>query len=296
MIELSQGMKNSLDRLAGSPTPADDEYIDSVDGLLHCKCCGGSRQLEVPSPWGKGTFRPRCLCPCQEEAEQRKREAEKLRQRLERVRKRKAEGLQDRYLHDFTFDKDDGQNPNSEKARAYVENWKTASQENIGLLFFGKVGTGKTFLAGCIANALIERDVPVNMTSIPKILNRIYGAFPEDRCAILNGLDEYDLLILDDFGVERKTGYAMEQVFSIIDNRYKLRKPMIITTNLSLDEIKNPPDLDHARIYDRILERCAPLLFAGKNYRSERAEVTKATAREIVNPATGRKEPYEQHT
>ena len=52
----------------------------------------------------------------------------------------------------------------------------------------------------------------------------------------------------------------MEQMFFVIDSRYRSRRPMIITTNLKLDELKNPPDLAHARIYDRILERCAPIL------------------------------------
>ena len=59
----------------------------------------------------------------------------------------------------------------------------------------------------------------------------------------------------------------MEQMFFVIDSRYRSRRPMIITTNLKLAELKNPPDLAHARIYDRILERCAPILFAGKNFR-----------------------------
>ena len=63
----------------------------------------------------------------------------------------------------------------------------------------------------------------------------------------------------------------MEQMFFVIDSRYRSRRPMIITTNLKLSELKNPPDLAHARIYDRILERCAPILFAGKNFREENA-------------------------
>ncbi len=75
----------------------------------------------------------------------------------------------------------------------------------------------------------------------------------------------------------------MEQMFTVVDSRYRSRKPMIITTNLTLEEIKNPPDLAHARIYDRILERCAPILFSGKNFRKEQAAVTKAAAREIVS-------------
>ena len=77
--------------------------------------------------------------------------------------------------------------------------------------------------------------------------------------------------------------YAMEQMFFVIDSRYRSRKPMIITTNLKLAELKNPPDLAHARIYDRILERCAPILFDGKNFREENAGATRQTAKDIVN-------------
>ena len=75
----------------------------------------------------------------------------------------------------------------------------------------------------------------------------------------------------------------MEQMFSIVDSRYRSGKPLIVTTNLKLDELKHPPDLAHARIYDRILERCAPILFAGKNFREENADSTKAVARAIVS-------------
>lgn len=165
------------------------------------------------------------------------------------------------------------------KARAHVDNWKQAYQDNTGLLLFGDVGTGKSFFAGCIANALLDRDIPVLMTNFPSILNRLTGMFSEDRADFIASLGMYDLLIIDDLGVERNTEYAMEQMFHVIDCRYRSRKPMIITTNLKLDEIKNPPDLAHARIYDRILERCAPILFDGKNFREENAETTKAAAK-----------------
>lgn len=47
----------------------------------------------------------------------------------------------------------------------YVEQWQTMRTENIGLLFWGGVGTGKSFLAGCIANALMEQEVPVLITN-----------------------------------------------------------------------------------------------------------------------------------
>ena len=75
----------------------------------------------------------------------------------------------------------------------------------------------------------------------------------------------------------------MEQMFFVIDSRYRSRRPMIITTNLKLAELKNPPDLAHARIYDRILERCAPILFDGNNFREENAGATRQAAKDIVN-------------
>ena len=177
---------------------------------------------------------------------------------------------------------DNGENPVMAKAHAYVDHWPQAFKRNIGLLLFGDVGTGKSFLAGCIANALLDRDIPVLMTNFPTILARLCGTFGEGRTAFLDSLGDYDLLIIDDLGAERNTEYALEQMFSIIDSRYRCNKPLIVTTNLKLDELKYPPDLAHARIYDRILERCAPILFVGKNFREDNAASTKAAARQII--------------
>ena len=147
------------------------------------------------------------------------------------------------------------------------------------IIFSGAV-IGKSFFAGCIANALLDRDVPVLMTNFPSILNRLTGVFAEDRAAFIASLDDYSLLVIDDLGVERNTEYAMEQMFTVIDSRYRSKRPLIVTTNLKLEKIKNPPDLAHARIYDRILERCAPVLFSGKNFREEGARATKAAAKD----------------
>ena len=135
------------------------------------------------------------------EADQRRKAAEERQRRMERIKRRKAQGLQDRYLYDYTFANDNGQNPLMDKARAYVENWKEAYRNNTGLLLFGDVGTGKSFFAGCIANALLDRDVPVLMTNFPTILNRLTGMFSDDRADFIASFDEYDLLIIDDLGV-----------------------------------------------------------------------------------------------
>ena len=60
-----------------------------------------------------------------------------------------------------------------------------------------------------------DRDVPVLMTNFPTILNRLTGMFSEDRADFIASFDEYDLLIIDDLGVERSTEYAMEQMFFV---------------------------------------------------------------------------------
>ena len=155
----------------------EDEYLDPADGLIHCRKCGGPRQAVIPDPFKGSSFKPRCVCSCQQEAERRRKEAEERRQRMERIRRRKAEGLQDRYLYGYTFDNDNGENPVMAKAHAYVDHWRQAFKRNIGLLLFGDVGTGKSFAAGCIANALLDQDVPALMTNFPTILARLCGTF-----------------------------------------------------------------------------------------------------------------------
>lgn len=83
----------------------------------------------------------------------------------------------------------------------------------------------------------------------------------------------------DELQSESNSISHQKQMFYVIDSH----RHMIFTTNLKLAELKNPPDLAHARIYDRILERCAPILFAGKNFREENAGATKQAAKDIVN-------------
>ena len=209
MIEITAEIRALIDKAAAGVELAGDEYIDPADGLIHCKKCGGQRQTVVPCFGKPGYFMPRCICQCQREAEEQRKTAEERQRRMERIKRRKAQGLQDRYLYDYTFSNDNGQNPLMDKAHAYVENWKEAYKSNIGLLLFGDVGTGKSFFAGCIANALLDRDVPVLMTNFPTILNRLTGMFSEDRSEFIASFDEYDLLIIDDLGVERSTEYAM---------------------------------------------------------------------------------------
>lgn len=179
-------------------------------------------------------------------------------------------------LYGYRFERDNGSVPQMAQAKKYVEHWKEMSEKNLGLLFWGKSGNGKTFTAACIANALIEsRDLhapDVKMTTFGTILNKLPAMSAQDKEYYLNGFRTCGLLILDDFGMERQTDYAREQVFNIIDGRYLAKKPLIVTTNLSLSDLKNPVDMTEQRIFDRVLEMCVPVCFDGESLRQGRAK------------------------
>ena len=258
--------------------PTEDEYMGD-DGLIYCAKCRTPRQVRV-EVLGK-LVTPPVMCACRREAEEKAETERKQQEFLDRVSRLKANGLQDKTLLDCTFANDLGYNPEIKKAHTYVEHWEEMQESNTGLLLWGGVGTGKTFFAGCIANGLIEQGVPVMMTNFARILNTLTDLRSEERSRFIDSMNEYPLLILDDLGIERNSEFALEQVFNVIDSRYRSGKPLIVTTNLTLNELKNPVDLAHARIYDRILERCVPLRINNRNIRKENAQAQMERAKAL---------------
>jgi DNA replication protein DnaC len=245
----------------------EDEYLNEEDGLYYCRQCRTRRQTRVQL--GGRSVTPTVLCRCQQERQERAEAARKRREFFGKVSRLKAAGLQDPALREYTFQRDLGCNPEMEKARRYVERWAEMLETATGLLLWGGVGTGKTFFAGCVANALLDQGVPVLMTNFARILNTLTGTY--DRNELIDSLNQYSLLILDDLGVERDSEFALEQVYNVIDSRCRSKKPMIVTTNLTLDQLKRPADLAHQRIYDRVLERCVPLKLNNRNLRADNA-------------------------
>ncbi len=102
------------------------------------------------------------------------------------------------------------------------------------------------------------------MTSFVKILQDIQG---QDEAAYIGMLNACSLLIIDDLGAERNTDYALEKVYNVIDSRVRTDKPMILTTNLTFDEMMRNPDIRYRRIYSRIFEHCFPVEISGKSSR-----------------------------
>ena len=214
-------------------------------------------------------------CDCQRKVRE---QAEVLREQSrheETVRDLKERCFSEKAMQEWNFKRNHGEAKNTETARFYVKHWEEMKRDNIGLLFWGAVGTGKSFLAGCIANALLEQEIPVRMTNFAEVLNNLSSNFSEKN-EYIKSLCRFPLLILDDFGMERGTEYGLEQIYAVIDGRYRSGKPLIVTTNLTLNELNNPRDTAHARIYDRLKEMCVPVKFSGESRR-------RVTAQEKLN-------------
>ena len=252
------------------PESTEDYY--GKDGLLYCGNCHTPKEAFFAKGIAlMGKNKHPVECNCQRTEREKQKDLINQQKHSDLVRRLKAEGFSDPAMLDWTFENDNGRSPQIHHAQRYVEQWQTLRSENLGLLLWGGVGTGKSFLAGCIANALMEQEVPVRMTNFARILNELNSSF-SGRNDIVDKLCRYPLLVIDDFGMERGTEYALEQIYNIVDSRYRSRKPLIVTTNLTLDEIRHPQDTAHARIYDRLLEMCIPISCIGVSLRKENAQ------------------------
>lgn len=263
-------------------SPAEDEYINESDSLIYCKACNTPRQAKIIPKGSDSPFFPPIMCRCRKEKAEAEERARQQRQFEIEVGRLRTAGLQDRALAQYTFQNDKGYSSQIVIARRYVQKFSKLEKKGTGLLLWGEVGSGKTFMASCIANALLDQRIPVLMTNFARILNSMTSRINGDWNAVLDGFDRYRLLIIDDLGVERNSEFALEQVFSVIDTRCQSNRPMIITTNLTLHSMKNATDLAHARIYDRVLEHCLPVCVTGKKIRRQIAEENMNAMRNVL--------------
>ena len=253
---LIEGVRYSFD--------PETEYMK--DGHAYCKTCHERKDGEVKSLMDmKFIFKNNCKCDRERFEKQKQREKE---QEIERLKKSCFISMSQ---WAYTFDNYKGEKDKSYIiAKNYVKEYEQMKKENIGLLFCGTVGSGKTYLACCIANALIEEYmIRVKIRNFAQIINDLQkSGFDLDKNEYIESLTNVSVLILDDLGIERDTSYAKEQVYNIVNSRYLKQKPTILTTNLPYEKIQNSDDgVEYERIYSRIIEMCIPVKVMGEDFR-----------------------------
>lgn len=239
------------------------------NGLWYCGKCHTPKEIDkvVDIAGTKKHLKTMCLCACataERDAVDRARAEE---QRRIATTRRRVSGFPDAAMMEWTFDKDDGANPKlSSLCKKYVDNFDRMFRDGKGLLFYGTVGTGKTFMASCIANALIDQGKSCLVTNFARITNELQAHF-NDRQEYYDTLNRYDLLVIDDLAAERDTEYMGEVIMNVIDSRYRVKKPLIITTNLSGQDLNSPSGIRKSRVYSRLLEMCLTYEVKGKDRR-----------------------------
>lgn len=279
-------MKNEINVILENMTTTtpDPEDYTGEDGLLYCGKCRKPKEAYFAPDKAAifGRDRHPAECGCQRAAREEREVAEQRRKHLDTVERLKLRGFSDPAMRKWTFESDNGFTPQMKYARAYVDEWEAMKADNIGYLLWGSCDSGKSYLAGCIANALMEKEVSVCMTNLSAILNALSASF-EGRNEYISRLCSFELLIVDDLGIERNTEYAQEHVYNVIDSRYRSGKPLIATTNLPLEALQNPKDTPHARIYSRVMEMCVPIRCTGRQNRKITAQRKMERLKELMN-------------
>ena len=262
----------TMTRNASQDSHYEEGDYHNEDGLLMCGKCHTPKQCRFIATWDGKEKKPYTPCDCERErhdAEEQARQAQNLRIEINRLRKL---GFPDSEMADWTFAHDDGTDPKTTSiAHKYVDNFLEMKKRGKGLLLYGPVGTGKTHVAACIANELINQGRPCLVTNFARITNTLQGMF-DGKQRYLDDFNRLDLLVIDDLAAERDTSYMNEMIFNIIDSRYRSGKPLIVTSNLTQAELTAPTSVDKERIYSRLLEMCVPVEMKGADRRKKKLQ------------------------
>lgn len=267
--------------------------IVGSDGFLYCSICGEPVEKEIDMPLLDGTGRKgkkkvHFMCRCRQEEKEAYERRLRFREEQRDIDILRQLSLMDARLKRASFDDYKVTDENKkifDLAKRYVEDFDAIFYKGKdilqGILFWGGVGTGKSYTAAAIANGLLDRMQPVVMTSFIKLIEELSG-FDSDTGSYMARLNQAKLLIIDDLGAERGTDFALEKVYDIVDSRYRSRKPIILTTNLDLPHIKSCDDIRYSRIYDRIFEMCYPVKMDGLSWRKKSAAAQFAETKKIL--------------
>lgn len=251
--------------------------------VIVCGTCG-KRKETVPCIYGRdGTRRfplgrpvkVACLCDC--EADNiRKAEKERQSKMLRWQRKLECWGFDDEsgathrnsVSENITFSSYKTRNNVYIKAcQKYADSLSKRLEEGKGMFLCGKSGSGKTYAAMCLANALTDRLFRVLFKEQWQIAK--LGQYDEPDRDEFTKLQSVRFLIIDDFNPETLSDYGAEQIFNLLDARMKRNFPTVFTSNITADSLKRPPKATYTRITDRIIQSCYIIEGNSHNYRRE---------------------------
>lgn len=179
------------------------------------------------------------------------------------------------YFSDEIFENGLSAKDNMKNILSYVNTFIESFEDKNtkSLLFTGSTGVGKTFLSSCIAKTLLDSGKNVLYQSSAKLceileehkFNRENAIY--DTKNIIRDLYDIDLIIIDDFGTEFKTSYTLTALYELINSRLINNKKIIISTNLSVLELK---EIYSERLFSRFLGEFLILEFTGNDLRTQK--------------------------
>lgn len=241
-----------------------------------CPKCGEPIERVTYLPGFHRYIKGPVMCSCKKTELQAKEIEEQNKEKQIRLKQIIKSSLMDEKFKQCTFstwDFNKGTRKMYSIGRKYTEKFMVMKNKSIGLLIHGAPGNGKTHTTACITNELISKMVPVICVSINALLDRIKETYnkwgKEGEETVLRSLQNADLLIIDDLGTEQNTDWSQTRIYNILDSRYRNGLPLIVTTNLTLEELK---EKYHARTYSRLIDMCTPVLNDGKDIRIDSAK------------------------
>ncbi len=262
-------MKEAFNSVYERNVRQENDYIGD-DGLLMCGNCHTPKQYRLKS-MNNMIVPSSCKCS-QEKSRLEDEEKKQIDDEASKRSKKKSSNIPQKFK-DCTFDDVEVLPDNVAQfkmCKRYSHKFDSIRKNNQGLLLYGGVGNGKTLLSCCIANDLLEKGKSVYFISLVDAVEK-FNNFDVNKEEIINRVKQTSLLIVDDLGAERSTDFAKEIVYNIINTRYEVAKPMIVTANLTIQQMQETTDLRCKRIYDRVFENCYPIRFDGSSYRLKKA-------------------------